>query len=223
MDLETLVRSKAYLDIMGRLRRATDGVNSAELRTRNYRYRHGNRGLLGAWRWLGLLENRDMLIDTFFNHKVLDFGGARGPISPNADICDIRKNDCTGRDVKYQALDGVPNESYEYVWSSHTLEHIEDIVSTLLGLRDKLEPGGKLILHLPAYTCERWRADSFPTIGHRHTFCLSADRDDAWGCKYLVAIDILASQYFTVERAEMCGDNSIFMVLKRDNEKFRIQ
>ncbi len=39
-----------------------DGANSAELLTKNFKYRHFKKNrVLGAWRWLGVYEKRNLL------------------------------------------------------------------------------------------------------------------------------------------------------------------
>lgn len=47
-------------------------------------------------------------------------------------------------------LDELANESQDFIYSSNVLEHIEDDEATLLVLRNKLRPGGTLMLYLPA-------------------------------------------------------------------------
>ena len=85
--------------------------------------------ILGAWRWLGLYENRELLSSYVFDKskKGLDFGGARGPISAHVDICDRLDKDLFGRNTKYHSIEEVEDSSFDYIWSSHTLEHLYDV------------------------------------------------------------------------------------------------
>jgi SAM-dependent methyltransferase len=191
---------------MGRLSIAQDGLNSAQLKTNNYKYRHLNLAALGAWRWLGILEHKELVSDFVFDDKKvgLDFGGAMAPVSYCVEICD-----------KGDSLHDLEDNAYDYIFSSHTLEHLGDLEGTLEAFRRKVKPGGSVILNLPAYTCTRWRADKPGLFGHNYTFCLEADKENAEGCKSLIAIDTLASDYFKIKIAEMCGDNSIFLELER--------
>jgi len=198
--------SPDYPLIMRALATKRDGVDSADLRTPNYRFRHGNRASLGVWRWLGVYEHKDFLSGLVLDDtkRGLDFGGALGPLGHDVEICDINDN-----------LGDYPEESFDYIWTSHTLEHIDDITGTLEALQRTVKLGGTVIMHLPAWTCERWHAGRFPTFGHKHTFCLAQDVEKARGCPALIAIDTMVSNYFEVKSAEMCGDNSIFLILER--------
>lgn len=48
-------------------------------------------------------------------------------------------------------LEGVADESLDYIYSSNVLEHIEDDVQALRDLYRKLQPGGRLFLYVPAF------------------------------------------------------------------------
>ena len=78
---------------------------------------------------------------------------------------------------------------------------------------------GRVFLHLPSYSCVRWRAsvhaysDSKGDSSHKHTFCLAKDRDKAKGLESVTEIDTLVEKHFEIACATMCGDNSIFIVL----------
>ncbi len=203
-----------------------DGLHSAEWMTRNYRWRHFKRAaVLGAWRWLGVYENSEFLIPLVFGDgEGLDFGGARGPIGPNVPICDRLDTDVFGRPVAYQDLKAVKNRSLDYIFSSHTLEHIAALDGTLQLLNRKLKPGGVLVLHLPAYTCTRWRAgthsyaDAKGASPHVHTFYLALDPTvpaDLRADKAAKPIDLHVRKHFTVEQASMVGDNSIWIVARK--------
>jgi SAM-dependent methyltransferase len=50
-----------------------------------------------------------------------------------------------------QSLDAVPPESLDCVYSLNVLEHIEDDAGTLAAIRDRLRPGGRLFLYVPAF------------------------------------------------------------------------
>ena len=203
-----------------------DGLNSAEWMTRNYRWRHFKRAaVLGAWRWLGVYENSEFLIPLVFGDgEGLDFGGARGPISLDVPICDRLDTDVFGRPVAYQDLKAVKNRSLDYIFSSHTLEHLSALDGTLQMFSRKLKPGGLLVLLLPAYTCTRWRAgthtyaDAKGASAHVHTFYLALDPTvpaDLRADKAAVPIDVRVRKHFTVEQASMVGDNSIWIVARK--------
>jgi SAM-dependent methyltransferase len=218
------VTSPAYAELMMRhYDDAVDGPDSAELRTPNFVYRHfRKRGVLGAWRWLGLYERRERVARYVFSPELtgLDVGGARGPISLSVDLCDRLPRDIFNRPVRYRDLDEVADDSLDYVWSSHTLEHIPDIDDFVARLSGKLKPGGMLMALVPAYTCRRWRsgvhayADEGGDSSHLYTFALARD-EGAAGLPGYRAIDALIGEHLGVEEAEMVGDNSIFVVATR--------
>jgi SAM-dependent methyltransferase len=51
----------------------------------------------------------------------------------------------------------VENESQDYVFSSHCLEHIPDYYSALEEWTRVLKKGGVLFLYLPSVSCDYWR------------------------------------------------------------------
>ena len=211
--LSDFIQSPSYAHVIKAFYTDQDGLDSAQLATYNFRYRHDMYRSLGAWRWLGVYENRDLISDLVFDSKRrgLDFGGARGTIGHGADVCDLIPMDAYARKTKYKTLRSIPAGIYDYIWSSHTLEHIDNIDATLAEMLTKLKPGGVLVLHLPSWTCRRWQAGR--TQEHKHTFCLAVDANRAAGCESLTAIDTLAAKYFDIKQSNYCGDNSIFLVL----------
>ena len=59
--------------------------------------------ILGAWRWLGIYENKEIISKiVFLNKKGIDFGGARGPISLKSMVCDRLSEDIFDRKIKYK-------------------------------------------------------------------------------------------------------------------------
>lgn len=62
----------------------------------------------------------------------------------------------------------LPGEDWDYVFSSHCLEHLYDPVEALLHWRGKLRPGGVLFLYLPHPDMRYWRPENCRK--HRHMF-----------------------------------------------------
>ena len=88
---------------------------------------------------------------------------------------------CLGWDIQHgdaQYMRGVPDNSFDFVYSSHTLEHMSDPVAALTNWWRITKPGGYLILFVPdrdlyekkATLPSRWNPD------HRHFFQI--ERDD---------------------------------------------
>ena len=59
-------------------------------------------------------------------------------------------------DDPYDAMN-LPDEMYNYIFSSHCLEHLNDWVGVLDYWHSKLRVGGILYLYLPHYSQEYWR------------------------------------------------------------------
>jgi len=194
-------------------------LNDAEDKTRNFRYRHYKiQKILGCWRWKAFWQFRDELIPLFFNpdKTCVDFGGANGPVSFDAVIVDFFNKDIFGRKVIYKSLDEVDFQA-DCIVSSHTLEHIKDLDSTINKLYDLIKPKGDLILNLPAYSCKRWRSGIHTHKefnDHAWTFYLKETQLEEDFVNPL-AIDQILENNFRIKNKTYVGDNSIFLHLTK--------
>jgi SAM-dependent methyltransferase len=59
-----------------------------------------------------------------------------------------------------------PHGQWDYIFSSHCLEHLDDWTSALLYWKTRLKPGGVLFLYLPHYSQEYWR--TWNNRKHKH-------------------------------------------------------
>lgn len=96
------------------------------------------------------------------NAQILDFGAGIGTL-PNGMRARGLIVDCVEPDAAqrseleqsgfrcYAQITDVPSASYDYIYSSNVLEHIEDDVAALRELRRTLRPAGKLLLYVPAF------------------------------------------------------------------------
>lgn len=95
---------------------------------------------------------------------------------------DLLADNCTGWDFENgdaQYLKGIPDMEYDFVYSSHTLEHMKDLELSLKNWWRVIKKGGFLILYLPHRDLyekkrtlpSRWNSD------HKHFFL--PDRDEA--------------------------------------------
>ncbi len=196
--------------------------HEAQNRTENFRFRHHvAAGRLGAFRWRGMQEHLATLLTLTEGAEqgrrlVLDLGGAAGPLGLGSKVVDRQAHDKYGDPVPYHDLKDVP-ESADVIFSSHTLEHIPDLDGILRDIHDTLRPGGHTVLHLPAFSCERWRAGGHTHAvyhDHVHTFRLSEPElpdtfDDA------IAIDDKVAEHLDIVEASYCGDDSIWLVAQR--------
>lgn len=190
-------------------------TNDAEERSDNFVYRHMRcHKILGCWRWKVLWQKRDLLLPVLFDEQKIgiDFGGANGPVSLHALTVDFAPVDTFNRVVKYKNLTDV-EEKVDYIFSSHTLEHIGDLDAIFEDMKKILKPGGNLYFHVPAYTCVRWRSGLHTNRAfndHAWTFHLGGDKMDE-DIINPMAFDQKVAQHFKLESAEYVGDNSIFV------------
>ncbi|PLX78354.1 MAG: SAM-dependent methyltransferase [Desulfuromonas sp.] len=104
----------------------------------------------------------------------LDIGFGGDLVSPNARGWDIEHGDA-------MSLDGLRDESFDFVYSSHTLEHMPDLAMALKNWWRVVKPGGYLILYVPHRDLyekkielpSRWNLD------HKHFFLPNKDEAPA--------------------------------------------
>ena len=205
------LESESYKRVMIKYRDITmDGRNSAQLKTPNFHYRMMTDNGLGAWRHWASYKNRDLILKYTHNPELkgIDFGGAHGPISEYAEIIDIRPVASYDLPVVAPNLDIYKDNSIDYIWSSHALEHTPNLVETLQKMYDILKPNGTILFILPTYTCKRWLPPnhSHNQYPHQCIFCLNEDYPEG------ISIEILLKKIgFSLIKCHYCGDNSIFI------------
>lgn len=62
----------------------------------------------------------------------------------------------------------LPNDKFDYIFSSHCLEHLDDWVGALDYWIEHIKPGGVLFLYLPDFSQEYWRP--WNNRKHIHSF-----------------------------------------------------
>ena len=179
-------------------------LDDAQLRTASWRLRHSPEAIktLGVWRWKGIQQHMDRILELCCGRRVIDFGGADGPLGLGSTVVDLS--------AERKTLDDVPGP-VDVIFTSHCLEHVDDLGGTLAAFYAKLSTGGHVIIHVPAYTCGRWRAGCYASetqTKHLHNFSLSLG---AVGVPF-TPIDLEVGKLFGVIKAEYCGDNSIFII-----------
>jgi SAM-dependent methyltransferase len=96
------------------------------------------------------------------NETIVDFGSGIGTFARELDKHGYRVQ-CIEPDLKQAAiigaaglsvstsLDDIADGSVDYLYTLNVLEHIEEDATALRLLRDKLKPGGKLLIYVPAF------------------------------------------------------------------------
>lgn len=95
----------------------------------------------------------------FCTGKGVDVGAGKWPF-PGAVAVDVGRGNCDAYTL--------PPGPWDYVFSSHCLEHLTDPVLALEHWRANLAPGGVLFLYLPHPDMEYWRPQNCRK--HRHLF-----------------------------------------------------
>ena len=63
------------------------------------------------------------------------------------------------------ALPGVPKGHYDLIAVLDVVEHIEDDVAALSAMRERLAPGGKILIAVPAH---QWMWSAHDVVNHHH-------------------------------------------------------
>ena len=114
---------------------------------------------------------REGLWDRYFTPgiKVLDIGCGDDKIIPEAFGWDLPEGDG-------QKLTGVPDGSFDIVYSSHFVEHLRDPLEGLLNQWRVLRAGGYLIFLVPDEdTYEQGIWPSIFNTDHKHTYTIAKD------------------------------------------------
>jgi len=109
--------------------------------------------------------------DKYCKGHGLDIGHGGDPITSTCDGWDFEDGDA-------QYLAGARDASYDFVYASHTLEHMVDADIALTNWWRVTKPGGYLLLYVPhreLYEKKRTLPSRF-NLDHKHFFML--DRDD---------------------------------------------
>ena len=85
---------------------------------------------------------RELFFEKYCKGVGMDVGFGGDPVTPGCRGWDFEHGDA-------QYLRGIGDESFDFVYSSHTLEHMEDPSVALRNWWRAVRPGGYLILYLP--------------------------------------------------------------------------
>ncbi len=121
----------------------------------------------------------DLLRSNLTGGRVMDFGAGTGTfalplteagaavvcIEPDPGLCDgLSAAGLTA----HANLEAIPPGSVDCVYSLNVLEHIEDDRATLAMLNDRIRPGGKVVIYVPAFNLLYSEMDRL--VGHHRRY-----------------------------------------------------
>jgi len=115
---------------------------------------------------------RDGFFEKFCQGKGLDIGYGGDPVAPSVRGWDFEHGDA-------QYMNGLDDESFDFVYSSHLLEHLPDIDAALTNWNRVLKPGGFLLLYLPHRDLYEKKAALPSRFNHDHVRYFLPQNDEA--------------------------------------------
>lgn len=115
------------------------------------------------------------------NHFDLYLNGYGIDIGAGDDLLEIKNGkvdrwDLQNGDAQY--LTGIQNEKYDFVYSSHCLEHMHDVEQSLMNWIRVLKPNGYLYATVPDYILyEKLRFPSIYNPDHKNSFSIYLTRE----------------------------------------------
>ena len=108
-----------------------------------------------AWQYIANIAKQ------FWYGVGLDVGGGKWPLSGAIPV-----DKASGADAYC-----LPGGEYDYIFSSHCLEHLHDPIKVLLHWKSKIKKGGVLFLYLPHPDMEYW----LPQNCYKHLYSWRPD------------------------------------------------
>lgn len=133
-------------------------------------------------------------INRYFRGDGIDIGGAPDPLAMYVELFPLMRgvrvwdlNDGDG-----QTLEGVADAQYDFVHSSHCLEHLHDPEEGLRNWFRVLKPGGHMIITVPDE--DLYEQGQFPsTYNGDHKWSFTIFKTDSWSDRSRNVVDLIAS------------------------------
>ena len=130
----------------------------------------------------------------YFCGNGIDIGGAPDPLSLYTVLFPLIKSVKTWdlADGDAQFMSGVEDNSYDFVFSSHCLEHLNDPKEGLRNWLRVVRPGGYIIFAIPEE--DLYEQEVFPSTfnrDHKNTFTLYKKK--SWSNKSINVLDLVSS------------------------------
>ena len=130
---------------------------------------------------------------TYFVGEGIDIGGAPDPLSLYTDFFPLMKSvkvwDMPDGDA--EIMESVNSETYDFVHSSHCLEHLQDPIEGIKNWFRILKPGGHLIVTVPEE--DLYEQGIFPStfnLDHKWTFTIY--KESSWSLKSINVLEMLS-------------------------------
>jgi SAM-dependent methyltransferase len=163
-------------------------------------YLHGKRPIVQAE--TSKAKNRRLrenFFNTFCQGNGLDIGFGGDLILPNAKGWDFEHGDA-------QYLYGLEENSFNYVYSSHTLEHVSDSAITLKNWYRVLKSGGYLILYLPHRDLYEKKKELPSIFNPTHKRFFLIDEDDPPSTEGIIPLLKRTLKDFEIIYAKECNE-----------------
>jgi len=128
----------------------------------------------------------------FFVGEGIDIGGLPDPLSLYLEFFPLIKSvkvwDLSDGDAQF--MDGVMDDSYDFVTSSHCLEHLVDPFQGIKNWLRILRPGGHLIITIPEedlYEQGTWPSNK--NLDHKHSFTIL--KNESWAMNSINVFDLI--------------------------------
>jgi SAM-dependent methyltransferase len=133
-------------------------------------------------------------VNRFFRGEGIDIGGAPDPLALYVELFPLMRSvkvwDLSDGDG--QAMTGVPDGHFDFVHSSHCLEHLHDPAEGLRNWFRILKPGGHLIVTVPDE--DLYEQGQFPsTYNADHKWTFTIFKTESWSEKSRNVVDLIAT------------------------------
>lgn len=143
-------------------------------------------------------------IRKYFKGIGLDIGGRPDPLSQYIELFPLMQDvfiwDREDGDAQY--LEKIPDEYYDFVHSSHCLEHLDNPITGIKNWFRVLKPKGYLILTVPDE--DLYEQKNFPSIfSDYHKWTFTIYKEKSWSPKSINILDIVKLLNCKVEKIEL--------------------
>jgi len=128
----------------------------------------------------------------YFKGVGVDIGGKPDPLAIYSElfplVTSVRTWDLGDGDAQYMA--NVENDTFDFVHSSHCLEHLRDPAEALMNWMRVLRPGGHLVITVPEE--DLYEQGQFPSTFNRdHKWTFTVHKAASWSDQSINVLDLL--------------------------------